>query len=351
MGSRTAVSLFETQFHELSDTLKIKWLIPNFRQLDPVSASSPCFKHPVVSDNEFRLEVTIVNTSCSPSEPDTLSLSMVSPSETPILNLYLHRNATRNEIGLKYLLGLGGPAGTMKMLTDEGVFAKDRVKFGGSLVQLWRVLHPNSSYLVDSTLVVFAEIRLLGPKETLTGQLEQYFQGRVFEMMKRVELTDLDVVAGGLELKAHRILVAASSPLFLSQLKQMQTEGLPLKLKLETDLSTVKIWLRLLYTGSLPPLSEEEALLSLRFGFNYQIPVLVNQIESHLKTCLSVTNVIRITRTAHQHNLSNLLDACVAFIKSHAKEVEDWTELFPDQQSRELFSLVFEIFSQRQAIQ
>ena len=340
--SLQSAPLFTTQFHNLSDTLKINWTIPLFNYLPASGATSPSFKSPSDAGNEFWLQLTVSSASDDSIRENLSDACDGPPLLRQVARLHIHRRSgCSREIAMKYLMGLGGPNGTMKLLTHDGVFNSEKQKFGGTLVQLSKITNPAASYLTsDGSLKVYAEIRILIPPST---GFEQYIRSRVFDLMTGKLFTDMTIETDDVSLPTHRLLIASSSPLFFEQLKQQEQDGLEQRVKLDEELAVVTGWLNFLYSGSLSDLTDEQAMKLLTFAIRHQIPALYDASNSLLSANLTSDNVVKITRSAHLLKCSELLQTCLNFIGDHVRDVRDWSELFDDATSRELFQLVFKV--------
>ena len=103
---------FRTPLHDLSDTLKVYWTLPAFTSLSCQPISSPLFHCPADEGQEFWLQLSSVLDASTRTRAASLSCQEVAC-------LHLHRRSSSPaDVTLKYLLGLGGPSGTLKVLTQ-----------------------------------------------------------------------------------------------------------------------------------------------------------------------------------------------------------------------------------------
>lgn len=307
--------LFRSEFDKVWDTLKVRWRIPRFRNLGLQATRSPGFQSPVDAANEFWLELTFVTGNMEDSASDSRARFSSQSDQQTVICLHIRRQSG-GQIVLKYLIGMGGPNGTMKVLTQDGQFDSRKDKFGGSVVQLSKVVHPAASYLTpDASLVVYAELRILSPE----SRVDQWTRDRVFQLLSSKHFTDMIVVTDGVELRTHRLLVASSSPLFLQQLQQQEADGQEFVIKLDEELLVVKCWLSFLTTGSLESLPAGEEFKLLHFSRLHQIPSLRLATVNRMVENLTVDNVIQVTRNAHMYDCTNLLEACLSFIGKHVR--------------------------------
>lgn len=329
---------FETEYDKVWNTLKIRWQIAEFRDLDFTTICSPEFQSPDDPAHEFWLELTFVSGISENSQSNVSAVTSDSNQQT-VACLHIRRRKN-GEIRLKYLIGLGGPTGTMKVLTQDGCFSSQKVRFGGSLIQRTKILHPSASYLTpDGSLIVYAEVRVMRPEQ----DMDQWTRDRTFVLMRDKHFTDMSIVSNGVVVRSHRLLVGSSSPLFFQQLQQLEAGAQESVIKLEEDLSVINHWLTFLTSGSVDSVTEDDAFKLLHFSHTHQVPSLWSATQSHLAANLTTSNVIRVTRNAYLHNCTSLLHHCLDFIGKHVTDVSDWDQLFDDATSRSLFHMVFKV--------
>jgi BTB/POZ domain len=146
-------------------------------------------------------------------------------------------------------------------------------------------------------------------------------------MLFSEDFSDLVFVAGGERIPAHRNIVAANSEHMGALLKgpwRENVDGQAVEVPMEQSAAAVRVLLRFVYTGEV-----DEAVLSsppvlmgvLDLSSRHLLPELKAACERRLVGSLSKQSLADSLVAAHLHDLADLKEACVEFIKTNFASV------------------------------
>ena len=214
------------------------------------------------------------------------------------------------------------------------------------------------SVLVDNSLTVYCEVTVhdfSSPKHTFVNTISVHqtpLQEPAFNLVETMEearkndlFTDVTLVAGKKEFKAHRVVLASQSPFFKTRFEQhWQREDNKVEMSdLTSDI--LEAMISFMYTGKvtvtdidllalqLIPAAEEYGLISLR-----------QQCEKVLSQSLTSDNVIEKIIIAQSNKSEYLKEVCMSYIVKNSFDVrksKGWEKL---KSSAEHSSLMVEIF-------
>ncbi len=143
-------------------------------------------------------------------------------------------------------------------------------------------------------------------------------------------LSNVTIVAGGKEFKAHKAILSARSPVFRAMFEHDMREAIKNQVTIE-DLSpeVVQEVLTFVYTGQSPNLKGMSADL-LRAADKYDLKQLKTRSERELADRLTPGNFVETVLLAHQHSATELMTVCMEKFPGYAGEVvktEDWSKL------------------------
>jgi len=125
------------------------------------------------------------------------------------------------------------------------------------------------------------------------------------------KLCDVTFIVDAVAYPAHRVVVAAASPVFKAMLtngmRETQAGEIPLQ---STDKTTWEIALRYMYIGTVELQSEEIARNVVQLAHQFEINALQEAAEAYLCNHVSSDNVFSIHRFAEEYGLSKLRLNC-----------------------------------------
>lgn len=128
------------------------------------------------------------------------------------------------------------------------------------------------------------------------------------------------------ELKVHRLLLSAFSPVFAAMFSHTETkEALEKRVVIEdVSAETMERLLRYIYIGKLEfdKKEKEKPLLEFMAAVDkYQVDLLKGECESRLLGMITVESVCTILMSADLHNASTLKKHCLDFVVSNSDQV------------------------------
>ena len=149
------------------------------------------------------------------------------------------------------------------------------------------------------------------------------------------EYSDLTIIVGEQKIPAHKILVASTSPVFLSLVQSADSEG---HVKIDGyDFSVVNTVIKYIYNGSID--MSCYSLDVFRFADKYKLKQLHLFHEIYFINHLNCTNVIKLVTFAKDVNSERLRSACIKFICERRSEIvqQNKWEILPIEVLREIF--------------
>lgn len=149
--------------------------------------------------------------------------------------------------------------------------------------------------------------------------------GDLDSLLESGKFSDVTLLVGDNELKAHRAILAARSNTFDSMFESGECRYALADIELEV----AEHILRYIYTGLVPPLAiyGRQVFIS---ADKYQLDSLKVLAEDHLAGSLTVENVVSMLILADQYSSSKLKQIALTFITKNAREVmatESWEQM------------------------
>jgi BTB/POZ domain len=158
-----------------------------------------------------------------------------------------------------------------------------------------------------------SNIRDLKPQPNLNSS--------VTKLLTNNSLTDVTLKVQGKELKAHKVILAAMSPVFEAMLKEGTREHQDSKVNIEDIKSDVfEVFLRFLYSGQVEQLDEMFMDL-LAAADKYDVQPLKEICVRHMAENISVDNAIELLILAERHSVESLKSLSLQFIKMNFTDV------------------------------
>ncbi|KAL7286216.1 hypothetical protein TKK_0019512 [Trichogramma kaykai] len=134
--------------------------------------------------------------------------------------------------------------------------------------------------------------------------------------------------AGGKEIPAHRVVLAAASPVFKAMFSHDMLENKSQSVDMiDVSFETVVEFLRYIYTGRI---KNNEITLSIELlttSEKYQLELLKNACEKILSSTLSTENSLEMLKISDTYSANHLKKETVDFIKSHINGLSDVHEI------------------------
>ena len=179
-------------------------------------------------------------------------------------------------------------------------------------------------YLVDNSLTIYCKVTvfLFANAKHTTGSRysiavpECDVSTHFGSLLSSEEFSDVTLVVGKIELKAHRLVLSARSPvlktMFQVDMREKSTNRVEIT---DIELPVVQEMLTFIYTGNSPKLNLKDMASKLLFAADkYQLVRLKRMCEDTLSRNLTVENVSQTLALAEMHNATQLEAVCRDFI-------------------------------------
>ena len=136
---------------------------------------------------------------------------------------------------------------------------------------------------------------------------------------------DFTLAVGDKELKAHKVVLAARSPVFKKMIESPMQENRENRVEItDFDPKVVQELLTYIYTGEAPNLKEmPQDLLKIAEKYDLQhLKIMCGEVLYH---SLNVSNVVDTLLLADLHSIRQLKSACLSFAAAHFSEVTKTT--------------------------
>ena len=135
-------------------------------------------------------------------------------------------------------------------------------------------------------------------------------------LLSSEEFSDVTLVVGSEELKAHRLVLSARSPVFKTMFQVNMREKSTNRVEItDIELPVVQEMLTFIYTGYSPKLNLKDMASKLLFAADkYQLGRLKLMCQEALSRKLTVENVSQTLALAEMHNATQLKAVCSDFI-------------------------------------
>jgi hypothetical protein len=150
------------------------------------------------------------------------------------------------------------------------------------------------------------------------------------DLYKTAKNADFSITCGDRELRVHKAILAARSPVFAAMLEHNTEEAQTSNVQLDDiDAEVLSEMLHFIYSGRSPNLSEMAPEL-LAVADRFALPGLKEMAEQVLRNCLGVESVCRILVLADMHGAAQLKQDTVNFIAQNSAKVirtEGWSKM------------------------
>lgn len=191
------------------------------------------------------------------------------------------------------------------------------------------LLENESQYMPDGKLTFICELKEIQKRVNVSGNdvFQQYNVpasnfGQSFETMLFCDkFSDVTLIVEDKEIKAHKILLAARSPVFGAMFSNTMKENLESRVVIE-DLSydEVQELLRYIYTGKVPKLQEQTQRL-LMMSDKYDLTELKTLCEQALGANLTYHTAGEMLILADTYDAAQLRTHALQFILNNANEI------------------------------
>ena len=178
-------------------------------------------------------------------------------------------------------------------------------------------------FLVDNSLTVFCKVTVF-LFDNVTHTTGSRYSIAVPEcdvsthfgsLLSSEEFSDVTLVVGSEELKAHRLVLSARSPVFKTMFQVDMRENLTNRVEItDIELPVVQEMLTFIYTGNSPNLNLKNMASKLLFAADkYQLDRLKLMCEEALSCKLNLGNVSQMLELAEMHSATQLKAVCRDF--------------------------------------
>ncbi|KAK0072283.1 hypothetical protein PV326_000219, partial [Microctonus aethiopoides] len=149
------------------------------------------------------------------------------------------------------------------------------------------------------------------------------------------DLSDMTIANDEKEIKVHKMILAAYSPIFLALFKaDMSTESVNKKIIVTVDIEDdiMEKVIEFMYTGVIEPVLDFNVLLSiLEVADKYEIIVLKELCEKKLSENITIDNVLKILERASLYGVPQLIETLISFMvegKSQIVALEGFADFY-----------------------
>jgi len=327
-------------------SLSYKWTIKNFRQWyliqqsnKPLALKSPTFPNAPGHDDTFKwhLEVSI-----------NFFDSFIS------LHIVLEQKLDfRVWAEYKFSILSKGEEKHTKATNLPNSFSVGTKHGYNSFIRKDILLDKANGFLPEDTLTLFCEMRvylLKNPVEHV-GSKHQIdvptfdLGSKLGSALKEDCFSDVTLVVGSKQFKAHKVILAVQSPVFKAMFESEMMESNSNRVEIDDiNEKLMEETLTFIYTGKAPNVDQMASEL-LFPADKYQLDHLKLMCEEVLCRNVKVENVVDVLVLADKHNANQLKTVCLKFIATHASETmqtPSWKSLKPAQEYHSLVTEVFE---------
>ena len=149
--------------------------------------------------------------------------------------------------------------------------------------------------------------------------LQQLLCGYVSILNNR-EFSDIKIIVSGKTLYAHKVILAAHSPVFLAMLNSDMKENNKNEIQIaDIEFDAFQELLSFIYTGKIKNMDKVGHHLLLAAD-KYAIKGLLTKCELYFQSILNLSNVIHIICLADNYNAVNLKEIAMNFFINHRKD-------------------------------
>ncbi len=193
------------------------------------------------------------------------------------------------------------------------------------------LLDESNGLLPDDKLTIFCEVSVLADCVNVSGQMNSVqfkvpkckLSQDLGSLLEDQKLTDVVLMVGTKEFRAHKAILAARSCVFAAMFEHNMKEKRLNKVVI-TDVTddVLREMLRFIYTGKVQNLPNMADTL-LAAADKYDLERLKVMCEEALCANLTVENAAHILTLADLHNAEQLKAQTIEYINTHASEVTD----------------------------
>lgn len=156
----------------------------------------------------------------------------------------------------------------------------------------------------------------LKPVSKIKQDFENLLDDKVF--------SDLTLIVDGEKLTAHKVILAARSPIFFGMLSSENKKHSKLEYEIkDSDYNTIKELLHFLYTGHLHELNEESAKKLILTSHKYAVKDLHAKCQKLLCKFLNIDNAVEMLKLADLCDAKDLKDSSMSLLVNNIKNIEE----------------------------
>ena len=215
------------------------------------------------------------------------------------------------------------------------------------LIKLLNKKNSENVAVIELDIEVWSEETITVSHATSSESLERVPK-KITKLWSDQTLTDVALQCQGKEFKAHKLILAAASPVFEAMFKEDATEHEDASSSLyncvnieDIDSDVFELFLRYLYTGQVDQLDEKLTDI-FPVADKYDVQPLREICIQHMAKNISVDNAVDVLLLAERHSVESIKSKTLQFINKNVVKIlmtDDWTYLikFYPYLVRELF--------------
>ncbi|KAJ1691013.1 hypothetical protein LUZ63_015168 [Rhynchospora breviuscula] len=235
-----------------------------------------------------------------------------------LLELISDADAVKATIEFRLLEKNGGLSWAYQRVTHT-FSSKARLTDMALLRVLRRGLHPeiyvtNGCFYVLCTIFIASDTTKVKPNHSSSGLPSDSLIEQLGDLLKSKNISDVTFEVDGEIFNAHRVVLAARSPVFMAELFGPMVEGNKKCIKLEGMMAEVfKDLLHYIYTDKIQDVGTKFNQHLLEAADRYALDGLKKICEDRLCRDITLDTVVSSLGLADQHNCGKLLDYCLNF--------------------------------------
>ena len=209
------------------------------------------------------------------------------------------------------------------------------------LINLLNAPNSENFAVIEVNIEVWSEETVAVSHATSSESLERVPK-KITKLWSDQTLTDVALQCQGKEFKAHKLILAAASPVFEAMFKKDTKEHLDSCVNIEDmDSDVFEVFLHFIYTNQVDEL-DEMYLDLLAVADKYDVQPLREICIQHMAKNISLDNAVEVLALAERHSIESIKSKTLQFINKNVVKVlmtDDWTYLikFYPYLVRELF--------------
>ena len=197
------------------------------------------------------------------------------------------------------------------------------------LIKLLNKKNSENVAVIELDIEVWSEETITVSHATSSESLERVPK-KITKLWSDQTLTDVVLQCQGKEFKAHKLILAAASPVFEAMFKKDTKEHLDSCVNIEDmDSDVFEVFLHFIYTNQVDEL-DEMYLDLLAVADKYDVQPLREICIQHMAKNISLDNAVEVLALAERHSIESIKSKTLQFINKNVLNVsttDAWTDL------------------------